>query len=176
MTRSSFGNITQRPENKRWRARWQDSGGRQHSKTFATNKEAAAWLASVSTDRARGEWTDPRAGRIALAEWARQWRTTLFDIRPTTRDRDLFYLDAYILPTLGTIALGDLDLLTVQSWVGELTACGLAPATVVKASQVLSKMLTSAVNAKLIPASPVMRRPAPQGRARGDEVLVGRRG
>jgi hypothetical protein len=157
VARSSFGNITKRTAGGavRWRSRWQDATGRQHSATFDTKAEAAAWLAEQSTDRSRGTWTDPRGGRVPLADWVEQWRATgLIDLRPTSRDRVEFSLDVYLLPWLGDVMLGDLDVLTIQDWIARLNRRGLAPETVAKAYRALSKVLNGAVDARLIPSAP----------------------
>jgi integrase len=42
----------------------------------------------------------------------------------------------------------------VQAWVAELSARGFAPATVVKAYQLLGRTMTAAVNADMVPRSP----------------------
>jgi hypothetical protein len=53
------------------------------------------------------------------------------------------------------LKLGYLALVRAQfTWVAQLTARGFAPATVVKAYQLLGRTLTAAVNADLIPRSP----------------------
>ena len=50
-------------------------------------------MAQVETDLARGEWTDPRAGRVSFAEWAARWQATTTNLRPNTRA-----LHGYLLP------------------------------------------------------------------------------
>ena len=69
--RRSFGSVRRLPSG-RWQARYRDVAGKSHTapETFATRPEATRFLAQVETDLARGEWTDPRAGRVLFAEWA----------------------------------------------------------------------------------------------------------
>lgn len=153
--RRSFGSVRRR-ESGRWQARWQDDEGHQHHApdTFATKREATAWLAGIETDRRRGTWTDPRDGRILFADWADEWRATIVNLRPSTRARDLVYLDSYLIPTFGCRRLDDIDHMAIRAWLAELAARGLAPATIVKAAQILAKILRLAVTARRLPVSP----------------------
>jgi hypothetical protein len=80
--RRSFGSLRQLPSG-RWQARDRDAAGKSHTapETFTTRPEAARFLAQVETDLARGEWTDPRAGRLSFAEWAARWQATTTNLR-----------------------------------------------------------------------------------------------
>ncbi len=71
---------------------------------------------------------------------------------------------------VGPVPIGRITYLDVRTWVAELTARELAPATVQKAYQTLSKVLRAAVDANLISHSPLPERPPAQGRASGDAV------
>lgn len=151
--RSSFGNVRKRPDTGRWQARYQDSAGRQHSATFATKAEAALWLREQATGRAAGSWVDPRDGRITFGAWAERWKSTLVDLRPSTLDRDLGYLERYLLPTFGDVELGQVDTLAVQGWIVKLSE-SYKPATVRHAANLLRKALRAAVAARLIGSNP----------------------
>jgi integrase len=59
-----------------------------------------------------------------------------------------------VLPRFGTTPLAAITQPEVQAWVAQLTGRGFAPATVVKAYQLLGRTLTAAVNADMIPRSP----------------------
>jgi integrase len=89
-----------------------------------------------------------------LADWVEQWWATTTDLAPTTRVRDEWVLRGYILPAFGATALADIGQLNVRSWIAELTASRLAPSTVHKAYQVLSKTLAAAVDAGLLAITP----------------------
>jgi hypothetical protein len=61
-------------------------------------------------------------------------------LRPSTRARDLGYLEPYILPHFGDMRLGSIDHMAVREWITQLTTRTqpkvLAPAAVVKAGQI----------------------------------------
>lgn len=151
--RSSFGHVRQRADTGRWQARWQDGTGRQHSATFSTKAEAAKWLRDESKARDEGSWVDPRGGRATFEAWSKHWRTTLVGLRPSTLDRDLGYLDWYLVPHFGKTEIGQIDRIGVQTFIAEMVD-DFAPATVRKAAQILSRCLTSAAEAKLIASNP----------------------
>jgi len=48
----------------KWQARYYDPSGRQRTKSFARKTDAKAFLAAVETDKRRGDWNDPRLGRV----------------------------------------------------------------------------------------------------------------
>jgi integrase len=119
--RRSFGSVRQLPSG-RWQARYRDAAGKSHTapETFATRPEAARFLAQVETDLARGEWTDPRAGRVSFAEWAGHWQATTTNLRPNTRALRGDLLRRFLLPAFADTALADLDLMVVRSWLAGL--------------------------------------------------------
>lgn len=160
--RSAFGHLRKRTDTGKWQAIYQDAAGRQHSKQgFATKDEANAWLQAEAVNRRTGQWVDPRDGKVTFAAFARRWEATLVDLRESTQVRDLGYLDRYILPAFGDVELRLIDHLTVRSWVADMRAKH-APATVVKAAQILSKIMRSAVAARMIASSPTDDVPLPK--------------
>jgi integrase len=137
-----------------YRARYRDPAGRQRVKTFRRKVDAEKYLALIEAAKLRGTWTDPAHGKITLAEWLETWWGSAADLRPSTVARDRAYLNSLVLPRFGTTQLAAITQPDVQAWVAQLTARGFAPATVVKAYQLLGRTLTAAVNADLIPRSP----------------------
>jgi len=156
--RRQFGAVRRLPSG-RWQARYRDTSGHEHTApiTFTTKNEASRYLATVETDVMRGDWIDHRLGRIEFDRWVRQWQETTVNLRPSTRARDDSYLRSLILPTFASTLLSDIDHLSVRAWVASLSASGRSPATVVKAAQILAKIMASAVDAGLIASSPCLR-------------------
>jgi integrase len=111
-------------------------------------------LERVGTDVQRGEWRDPVHARVRFDEWVERWWATTVNLRPSSRARDEAYLRNHVLPVFGPTALGRISQLDVKIWVADLAASGLAPATVHKAYQTLSKVMRAAVDGDLIAQSP----------------------
>ena len=127
--------------------------------------DAARYLAMVEVDLHRGTWTDPKLGRITLAEWAKQWQATTTNLRPTTRDLYAYLLRRFLLPTFGKAALSSIDSLAVRSWLANLRAQQLSPSTIAKAYRLLSRILGAAVEAGYLLRNPCTIKGAGQERA-----------
>lgn len=141
----------------RYDVRYRDPSGRQVSRTFKRKSDAVAFHRTVEADILRGDWVDPRKGRLTLDDWWQQWWPTVVNLRESSRARDESYYRTHVLPTFGTTRIDAIDHAMVAAWVARMDSTDLAPATVVKAAQTLSKTLTAAVNAGLIRANPATR-------------------
>ena len=154
MKRRQFGSVRRLPSG-RWQASYWHLGRRHIAEvTLLTKADANAYLAAMETQIRRGSWIDPWGAQIGFADWTEEWKATIVDLRPSTKARDLGYLQRYVLPRFGSLELGEIDHMMVRSWVAKLSASGLAPSTTTKAAQLLSKIMRSAVQAGLLPESP----------------------
>jgi integrase len=153
--RRSFGSMRQLPSGQ-WQARYRDLTGRSHTapRTFATKPEAARYLAQVETDLARGEWTDPRAGRVPFEQWAARWQATTTNLRPNTRALHGYLLRRFLLPAFARTALANLDLMAVRAWLADLEAEAVSPNTVAKAYRLLARIMDTAVDTGILPRNP----------------------
>lgn len=171
-SRRQFGRIRQLPSG-RWQARHPDAAGRDvpASETFATKADASRYLARVQADQDRGQWLDPRVGRITFAEWADQWLASNPSKRATTRARDETVLRTHFRPTLGSLPIAAITPTHVRSIVDAMSA-KLAAATVRTNLGVLRAVMNEAVDADLIGRSPVKRLRAEKGEARERPLLT----
>ena len=140
--------------NGRYRARYRDPQGRTRSKSFELKADAERFLTGIDHRKLAGGYVDPAHGRTRFRDWVERWRAGVVDLRPSTLARDDGYVDRYLIPEFGALRIGDIDHARVQAWIAALTARGLAPATVVKAGQIMSKIMSTAVAAGLITSSP----------------------
>jgi len=145
-----------------WEVRYVGLDRRQRSRTFRRKVDAEAFRAEVKVQVDQKRWTDPALGRTPVEVWAREWQAGRVDLRPSTRARDKRLLDDHVMLTFGRRQLAEVDQPSVRRWVAELSARGLAPATVAKAYQVLAGLMAAAVDAGLIAASPCRRVPLPR--------------
>lgn len=100
----------------RWVARWRDKGGKEHSRSFDTKREAKQHLAEVEVRAARGADTAPQT--LTVLELYNRW----LDSRPLrdssrtlykhTRDKNLVPLHHY--------PAASLDNTDVQAWAHQL--------------------------------------------------------
>ena len=145
-----------------YRVRYRDPAGGQRSRVFARKADAQRFLNETETAKARGTWTDPALGRVLFGDWLGEWWATTTNLRPSTRARDESVLRRLALPRFGDASLAAISQRDVRAWVAELSARGLAPATVQKAYQLLGKVLAAAVDAGMLAQSPCRRVPLPK--------------
>jgi hypothetical protein len=161
MSHRRFGSV-RRLASGRWQARYRTSDGRQHTapKTFATKTEATRHLAQVETDLSRGQWSDPRLGRTSFAAWAARWDATTVNLRANTRAAYRNLLHRYLLPTLGSMPLADLDAMAVRAWLAKLERDQVGASTRAKSYRLLSRILGTAIDSGYRNLSTILRRQA----------------
>lgn len=141
--------------NGRYRVRYRTPEGRDRSKTFKRRAEAERFAATTEADKIRGGFVDPALGRISLARFVEDhYRGTMLGLELTTRVRDESYLRTHILPTFGGRPLAAITHGACQDWVNDLAARR-SPATVVKAAQIMGKVMKGAVRARRISFNPM---------------------
>ncbi|WP_454294281.1 hypothetical protein [Salana multivorans] len=89
----------------RFRARYTGPDGVQRSApaTFATRREAEAWLATVQADTLRGVWAPPERAAVLLGEYLATWqRLRAPRLKPRTRDLYARLAERWLLAPAGT--------------------------------------------------------------------------
>lgn len=138
----------------RYDVRIRGSNGRVVSRTFKMRRDAQRWQRDQLAARDDGSWVDQRLGRQLAGDWFNEWWPTRTDLRPSTRARDESHFRAHVLPQFGELQLGVVDYRLITTWVADLRAAGLAPATVRRCHLLLSKLLSAAVRARRIARNP----------------------
>jgi integrase len=154
--RRQFGTV-RRLSSGRWQARYPDSAGRLIAApaTFRTRADAGRYLDQVRTDRSRGAWVDPRAGRLTLSEYGDHWLRQRPDLRPRTTELYEGLLRLHILPDLGDVPLATMSTARIRSWHAALLARERpGPSTVAKSYRLLRTILGTAVEDELIAKNP----------------------
>jgi integrase len=146
----------------RWRARYVDAQGREHSKAFARKSDAQAWIDNETAGHVTGTWTDPKLSGVTFGVVAERWFATKATRAPKTVAGYRSLLDTLVLPRWGDVALREVTFEDLQQWVTGLSVDGsykvegkgLSASRVIQAHQVVSQVLRYAVRAKHLPASP----------------------
>jgi len=107
----------------RWRARYRDAAGVEHSRHFTRKVEAQHWLDTVTTALTSGMYTDPRRSRITVSDWSARWLATKVDLKATTRRGYDGILRVHILTRWGAVKLADI---TQSRSPGGLPSCVVA--------------------------------------------------
>ncbi|GAB2677100.1 tyrosine-type recombinase/integrase [Saccharopolyspora gloriosae] len=141
-----------------WRVRYEKDDGTLGSVNgFPKKKAADDYADSIKTDKRKGIWIDPSAGKLTLEEWSVDWLGAL-DVAANTESQYRSLLKHHILPRWGHTALSDITTSGVATWAKKVRARGYADATVSTMTKVLSMMLADATDDRLIPANPVRTR------------------
>jgi integrase len=136
--------------------------GRVRTETFPRAIDAENRRRQVEHDEMHGALIDPQGARITLEDWWAEWWPSTVHLRESTRARDEAYWRKRIKPALGHLRLDRIDRGVLRGWVSELRAAGLAPATVHKAAQIVSKVLRAAVDDGRLPGNPAERLELPR--------------
>ncbi|MGI8614895.1 MAG: hypothetical protein ACR2KL_13280 [Nocardioidaceae bacterium] len=80
-----MASIQRRPDG-RWRARHRDEAGKEHARHFTRRVDAQRWLDQTAAAVVTGQYVDPKAGRVTVAQYAEQWRASQV-WRPKTERR-----------------------------------------------------------------------------------------
>lgn len=139
----------------RWRARYFDPNGQERARTFARKADAERFLAGVESDKSRGLYVDPAAGRITVREYAASWQSAQVHRRTTAAAFDS-HLRVHILPLLGHRPMGAITRSEIQGWVKSRSEV-LAPSTTTLVYSVLRMIFRAAVADRVLPISPCER-------------------
>jgi Phage integrase, N-terminal SAM-like domain len=154
--RRQFGSVRRLPSG-RWQVRYYNGLDERTTapETFATKADAQKWLAVAQADMLRSTFIDPRAGRMSFAEWAERWLTSKPGKRATSLARDRVALGTHLIPALGPLAVNAITPIHVRRAVDQMRAGGLSPKSVRTYVGTLVAIMNAAVDADLIPRSPV---------------------
>ena len=166
-----MANIQKRPDG-RWRARYRDANGKEHARHFSRKIDAAQWLNSVAAAQASGTYVDPKAGRVALGDYAQTWLTRQAHLKPSTRSRYRAIVRCHIEPTFGPTPLAHIEHSAVTAWINELLDDGIAPPTVRHIHRVLHMILNSAIDDGRLARNPASRVKLPHARSRDKRFLT----
>jgi hypothetical protein len=154
-SRRRFGAVRRLPSG-RWQSSYIDPLGQRRAarETFATRREAEQWLSAVEVELLRGEWVNPDDQRVSLASFGRRWIKERPGLRPRTIDLYSWLFGKYIEPSLGSVAIGDIDTARVRAWRAGLLDSGVSASMAAKAYRLLRAVLMTAVDdGTLVPAA-----------------------
>ncbi|MFI5491864.1 tyrosine-type recombinase/integrase [Actinoplanes sp. NPDC051859] len=138
----------------RYRVRYDGPDGRQLSKSFPDRQKKAAenFLIDVESDKRRGEFVDPAAGKKPFDTFAESWlRTHQFD--ESSRETTEIRVRKHIIPFFGDGPINTIKPSDVREWDTSLIGV-LAVATRSVAFSHLSAIFTAAVDDGLIRKNP----------------------
>lgn len=143
---------------------------------FAKKRDAEKAANDEEAKIRAGNWKDPSAGRITLAEFAGRWYAGL-DLAASTMQNYRRHLEEHILVEFGETALADILAADVDAWEKKERDAGYAASSAKTWRTTLHVLLEDAVEAGLISRNPAAKRRGKGKRAgrsqhRGPEKAV----
>jgi hypothetical protein len=80
--------VAKRKDGK-WRARYRDDAGKEHSRHFARKVDAQRWLDEVATSQLTGSYVDPAAGRMTFRQFYADWSARQLWVPATRQNAEL---------------------------------------------------------------------------------------
>src|SRR5262245_8276731 len=117
------GAVRQLPSS-RWQSQILAADGRYVSLgTFRARADAVRAVDDARVDRQRGTWVFPRHGRVTFADYAARWLEDR-PVRPRTCELYEGLLRLHLLPTFGSVAIGNVSPLMVRQWHAAMLRAG----------------------------------------------------
>ncbi len=157
--------VSRRPGGK-WRAQVETPAG-QRTKQFDLKRDADRWFAEQKTLLARGEFVDPRRGKVTFTEFFDDWATRQLWELGTQRAMSL----AVRSVTFGDIQLAKIRRAHVEEWVKAMSLT-LAPGTVNTRFNNVGNVLRAAVRDQHIGRNPAEGVTLPRQRRREHTLVL----
>ena len=137
---------------KRWLACWIDPDGKEKSKAFKIQAAADKHWRALETDKERGDYRDPEAGKILFGDLGKRWLTSRV-VDPSTALRYESAYRLHVMPAFGRRQVRAIKPSQIQAWLGELSE-RFEPSTVITSFLVLQGILDLAVADEAIRKNP----------------------
>lgn len=135
-----------------WEVRYRTPDGGSRRRQFPRQVDAKRFAATVETDKLRGAWVDPSAGKVTFQAFAERWLAAqTFD--ESSREATGQRLRVHAFPYLGDLELRAIQPSTVQQWLRSRSASN-APSHVRVMFVNVSAVLAAAVDDGLIVRNP----------------------
>jgi integrase len=144
----------------RWRARYVDDDGNEHSKQFAIKAKAQAWLDSQTAAIVQGKHVASRDAKITVEQWCEQW----LDGYQRHRKNSVGSASTnvrMIIAEFGDQPLAALRPSQIKTWFAKLKKDGYAQSTISRLHGRLKQILEDAVHDGVLGANPCSRRTSP---------------
>ena len=145
----------QTADGKRYQVRYRTPARTQTKKRgFRTKRDAQEFAATVEVEKMSGQYVAPSLGMITVGEMAPAWLSRKqSDVAPSNYRTLESAWRVHVQPVWGTTRLADVDLATVERWIGTLRRKRGATVTI-RAYGVLAGILDDAVKSRRLASNP----------------------
>jgi integrase len=163
-------NVQKRGHGK-WRARYRDPAGKEHTRHFERKIDAEQWARSQESAINRSEWVDPVLARVTIREWSQTWLASKAGLKPTSRRGYEMLWRVHVEPRWGDLPLTAVTYADAVAWVAQLTGEGISASWVRQALLCLKQILDLAVLDGRLPRNVVAPVKAPRP-AKGEQRFL----
>lgn len=153
-----------------WAATVRLRNGERANDSFPLKQMAENWAAEVKAADQRGEWIDPKLGKVTIGElWDRYGDSRR--LGNASRKRDASHWRTHVASRWARTEAGSILKPDITGWVTEMERAGVGAASIEAAIGVLRSLLEIAVEARLIRVNPAQKVKAPRRQAHLDRIL-----
>lgn len=138
--------------------RYRVDGRLRSTRQMSSRRDALATARRLEDAGKRGEWVDPAASRITVAEWFDAWQAGRADRAPRTLEAERERFRSLVAPRFGDVPLRQVAHEDVTRWSATMasptTGEAASPARRRDAMRLLVALLDAAVDARRLPANP----------------------
>lgn len=139
----------------RWRARYVDDEGQQHSKMFERKSAAQAWLDNeVTTKLCSGTYVTPEAGKVTVGAVYASWLAGQGHISAKTAATRRSAWGSRVEPRWADVAVVDVKTSAIKAWVAAMVTEGVGVPGIENVFGLLRQVLGAAVEDRRIPRNP----------------------
>lgn len=153
-----------------WQAAIRLPDGRRRTRTDPLKGVVRTWAEDAEAAIRRGEWADPKDGRVTLAEWWTDWSGTRL-IELATQRRDESHWKVHVEPRWGRVRLSAITAWDVEAWLVDMRKAGVGATTAQQSFRLLRHMLSTAARHRMIPSDPTATVRAPKVSKHVDRFL-----
>jgi integrase len=161
-----MASISKRPDG-RWRARYRDDGGKEHSAHRARKADAQRWLREQQTALDRGTWVDPSRGKVTFADYFAVWSGRQVWTSNTHKAMAL----AVRSTTFTDVELGKVRASHVEQWVKQMSAT-LMPSTIKTRFTNVRSVFKAAIRDQVIAVDPSVGVRLPRRRHKDAQMTI----
>ncbi len=145
---------------KRWRARYVDSRGVEHTKGFDRKADAQPWLDQQISAIEQGTHVAPRDANIPVEQWCTTWLESYGGKRKNTIKSARSEI-VRIKAEFGNMALSEIKPIDVKIWLAKLNEEGIASSSMAVLHNRLRQICADAIDNGLLARNPCSRKTAP---------------
>jgi integrase len=145
---------------RRWRARYVDNAGREHSRTFDRKVDAQKWLDAQVASLLRGDHVAPKDAKLTVGEWCDKWLAGYGTRRRSTVRQAEVHIKI-IKAHFDAVPMSAVRPSDVRAWTAALKNEGRADSYVYALYSRLSQLFTDAVHDGIVARNPCSRRTSP---------------